>query len=78
MAFWALEFSDGPVYTREKGGREEIYPQPLGMVYCSFTFIYLLYLSVCMGGGRRGGSDLIDYECGHTGVVHVCGSEHNL
>lgn len=54
MAFWALEFSDGPVYTREKGGREEIYPQPLGMVYCSFTFIYLLYLSVCMWGGGGG------------------------
>lgn len=77
MAFWALEFSDGPVYTRERGVRGDLSPAPWhGLL---FFYIHLFIVSLCVYGvGRRGGSDLIDYECGHTGVVHVCGSEHNL
>lgn len=47
MAFGTLEFSDGPVYTRENGGERRFIPRLLA---CFVFLLHLfIYVSVCGG-----------------------------
>lgn len=67
MAFGTLEFSDGPVYSRENGSERRFVPRSSA---CFVLLLHLfIYVSVCVGGW------LMDYKCDHITMVHVWRSE---
>lgn len=72
MAFGTLEFSDGPVYSRENGSERSFIPRPWA---CFVLLLHLfIYVSVCVCIGGRG---LMDYECDHTLPWYMCGGQRS-